>query len=77
MILKNKRTRETLELTLPEFKIRFAKELKRAFESYKQIELAKPYFKIKNVDEDDFYFDLQWNFNHFGNSTWYIEKINR
>ena len=50
MILKNKRTRETLELTLHEFKIRFAKEIKRAFESYKQTELAKPYFKINGVD---------------------------
>ena len=74
MILKNKRTREILELTLPEFKTRFAKVIKMAFESYKQTELAKPHFKIKNIDEDDFYFDLQWNFNHFGTSVWYIEK---
>lgn len=58
MILKNKRTRETLNITLPEFKIRFANEIKRAFESYKQIELVKQYFKIKNINESDFYFDL-------------------
>ena len=64
MILKNKRTRETLKVTLSEFKIRFAKEIKTAFESYMHTELAKPYFKIKNTDESDFYFDLQWNFNH-------------
>lgn len=64
MILKNKRTRETLNITLPEFKIRFANEIKRAFESYKQIELVKQYFKIKNINESDFYFDPQWNFNH-------------
>ena len=75
MILKNKRTREILELTLPEFKTRFAKVIKMAFESYKQTELAKPHFKIKNIDEDDFYFDLQRNFNHFGISNWYIEKF--
>jgi len=75
MILKNKRTRETLELTLPEFKTCFAKEIKMAFESYKQTELAKSYFKIKNVDENDFYFDLQWNFNHHACSDWYIEKL--
>ena len=75
MILKNKRTRETLNITLPEFKTRFAKEIKAAFESYKQTELAKPYFKIKNVDEGDFYFDLQWNFNHHACSDWYIAKI--
>lgn len=76
MILKNKRTRETLNITLPEFKTRFAKEIKAAFKSYKQTELAKPYFKIKNVDESDFYFDLQWNFNHHACSDWYIEKFN-
>ena len=75
MILKNKRTQEKLELTLAEFKIRFAKEIKRAFESYKQTELAKPYFKIKKVNENDFYFDLQWNFNHFGNSNWFVEHM--
>ena len=75
MILKNKRTREILELTLPEFTTRFAKVIKMAFDSYKQTELAKPHFKIKNIDEDVFYFDLQWNFNHFGISNWYIEKF--
>ena len=75
MILKNKRTRETLELTLHEFKIRFAKEIIRAFESYKKTEQAKPYFKIKNIDESDFYFDLQWNFNHHVCSDWYIAQI--
>lgn len=62
-------------MTLSEFKIHFAKEIKTAFESYKQTELAKPYFKIKNIDENDFYFDLQWNFNHHACSNWYIEKI--
>lgn len=46
MILKNKQIRETLNITLPEFKIRFAKEIKIAFESYIHTELAKPYFKI-------------------------------
>ena len=75
MILKNKRTREKFELTLSEFKIQFAKEIKRAFESYKQTELTKPYFNIKNVDESDFYFDLQWNFNHHACSDWYIERL--
>lgn len=75
MILKNKRIRETLELTLPEFKIRFDREIKRVFESYKQVELAKIYFKIKNKDESDFYFDLQCNFNHHVCSDWYIDKI--
>ena len=74
MILKNKLTREKLELTLSEFKTHFAKEIQVAFESYKQTELTKPYFKIKTKDESDFYFDLQWNFNNHACSYWYIES---
>lgn len=74
MILRNKRTRETFNTTLFEFKTQFSKEIKRAFESYRQTELAKPYFKIKNIDESDFYFDLQWNFNHYACSDWYIDS---
>ena len=38
-------------------------------------ENAKPYFKATKTPESDFYFDLQWNFNHFEMSNWYIEKI--
>ena len=75
MILRNKQTQEKLEITLSEFKIKFAKELQTAFESYKKSKNAKPYFKLKDYTEQDFYFDLQWNFNHFGNSNWYIEKM--
>lgn len=75
MILRNKRTRETLNITLSEFKIRFSKEIKTAFESYMRTELTKPYFKIKNTDISDFYFGLQWNFNHHACSDWYIERF--
>lgn len=75
MIIKNKRTRETLNITLQEFKIKFAKEINDALESYKQTVLAKPYFKINHDIEGDFYFNLQWNFNHHGFSNWYIEKM--
>ncbi len=75
MILRNKRTREILNLTLSEFKIRFAKEIATAFESYIRTELTKPYFKLRNIDESDFYFDLQWNFNHHAYSDWYIYRI--
>ena len=74
MILKNKLTKEILNITLPEFKIRFAKEILTAFESYKRTELAKPYFKIKNIDENDFYFDLQWSFNNHACFDWYINS---
>ena len=75
MILKNKRTRDIIHINLFEFKIRFTKEIKTALESYMRTELVKPYFKIKNTDESDFYFDLQWNFNHHACSDWYIERF--
>ncbi len=74
MILRNKRTREYIQLSYTEFQVRFAQEIKIALESYVQTKNAKPYFKINKNTESDFYFDLQWNFNHFSNSNWYIEK---
>ncbi len=75
MILKNKRTREIINITLSEFEIKFSKEIEVAFDSYKQVELAKPYFNLKNTNESDFYFNLQWNFNHHAYSDWYIERL--
>jgi len=77
MILKNKRTCESLEITYPEFRKRFAKEIQDAFESYRQTQLNKYCYNFKddNSLEVNFYFELHWNFNHFGNSNWYIEKI--
>lgn len=75
MILKNKLTKETLVLSEEEFKTRFVKEIETALDSYKQTELSKPYFRLNRDIESDFYFNLQWNFNHYGNSNWYIEKL--
>lgn len=77
MILKNKLTRETLEITYPEFRKKFAKEIQDAFESYRKTQLNKytHNFKDDNSIESHFYFELYWNFNHFGNSNWYIERI--
>ena len=74
MIIKNKLTKETLVLSEEEFKTRFAKEIDMALDSYRRTELAKPYYMINKDIESDFFFDLQWNFNHYGNSNWYIEK---
>lgn len=81
IILKNKRNiRERLELTLEEFKDKFKKELKTAFNSYKRNEeyknsiLPAPMQRNRNY-ETDFYFDLRFNFNHNSNSDWYIERI--
>lgn len=77
MILRNKRTLEKLEISYFDFKKKFAKEIQVAFESYRQTELNKYFSKIhtNNSIEQDFYFDLQWNFNHFGMSNWYIERL--
>ena len=77
MILKNKLTKETLNITYPEFRTKFSKEINVAFESYRNTQLNKYSYKFKddNSMEFNFYFDLQWNFNHFGISNWYIERM--
>lgn len=77
MILKNRRTRETLEIEYAEFRKKFAKEIQISFESYKQTQLNKSFycFKDDNSMEFNFYFQVQYNFNSFGNSAWYIERL--
>ncbi len=77
MIIKNKKTHEELNLSYPEFRKRFAAEIEDAYESFKQTEMAHEFYKRQddNLLECDFYFQLQWNFNHFMNSNWFIEKI--
>lgn len=77
MILKNKLTQETLDIPYSEFRIKFAKEIQDAFESFKKTELNKTFYDFKddNLIESNFYFDIRWNFNHFGYSNWYIEKL--
>ena len=77
MILKNKLTKESLNITYPEFRKNFAKEIQDTFESYRKTLLNKYSYNFRddNSMEFNFYFDLQWNFNHFGISNWYIERI--
>lgn len=77
MILKNKRTGETKELTYREFRTKFDKDVRISLDSFRQTELAKKFygFTDDNIIESDYYFNLQWNFNNFGTSAWYIEKI--
>ena len=108
MKVKNRRTRETLEIEYSEFRKRiasrvrrilrkegsslwenpqtrltratkqkFAKEIQVAFDSFRQTELNKTFYNYKddNSMEFNFYFQFQWNFNHFGNSVWYIERM--
>lgn len=79
MIIKNKLIGETLELLYSEFRKKFAKEIETAFESYRKTQLNKYSwnFKDDNSLEFNFYFELQWNFNHFDMSNWYIEKVNQ
>ena len=77
MILKNKLTKETLDIPYSEFRKKFAKEIQDAFESYRKTQLNKYSwnFKDDNSLEFNFYFELHWNFNHFGMSNWFIEKL--
>ena len=77
IIVKNKRTRELLELTLPEFKEKA--ELKTSLDNFEVQESRKNFLpsfvKPNNNFESDFYFNLRWNFNNLQNSNWYIERI--
>ena len=66
-----------LKIEYSEFRTKFAKEIQIAFDSYRKTQLNKyPYkFQDDNSMEYNFYFDLQWNFNHLGDSVWYIERM--
>ena len=77
MILKNKRTGEKLQITYQAFRKKFTKEIQVAYESFRQTELNKSYYKLNddNSIESNFYFDLQWNFNNFSNAAWFIERM--
>ena len=77
MKVKNKLTQETLNIPYSEFRRKFAKEIHDAFKSYCKTQLNKYSwnFKDDNSLEFNFYFELQWNFNHFGMSNWYIERM--
>lgn len=58
MILRNKLTKETLNISYSEFRKRFAREIQLAFESYRQTQLNKYSYKNKdnNSIEQDFLF---------------------
>lgn len=59
MILKNKLTKETLDIPYFEFRIKFAKKFQNEFESYRKTQLNKYSwnFKDDNSLEFDFYFE--------------------
>ena len=77
MKIKNKLTKEVLELSYNEFNENFSKEIKQAYGSFRKTEASKNFYKhiCEAEFESEFYFGLQWNFNHHGNSNWYIEKF--
>lgn len=77
MKIKNKLTKEVLELSYVKFKEKFSKEIQQAYESFRKTEASKNFYKpaCEAELESEFYFGLQWNFNHHGNSNWYIEKF--
>lgn len=56
MILKNKLTKETLDITYPEFRKEFAKEIQAAFESYRKIQLNKYSWNFKDDNSLKFNF---------------------
>ena len=56
MILKNKLTKETLDISYSEFRKKFAKEIKNAFESYRQTQLNKYSWNFKDDNSLEFNF---------------------
>lgn len=48
MILRNKLTKETLNISYFEFRKRFARELQVSFKSYRQTQLNKYSYQIKD-----------------------------
>lgn len=80
LVVKNRRTNESIELDLEEFKSKFRMEITQAFNNYKaneeQKEMLLPPLMQKNKNyKSDFYFDIRWNFNHHQTSLWYIDRI--
>ena len=79
LIIKNRRNNEEqLELTLEEFKAKFQMELKQAINIYKAHQESKnflpPFLKPTPNYEQDFYFDLRWNFNNYAQTQYYIAQ---
>lgn len=79
LIIKNRRNNEEqLELTLEEFKSKFQMELKQAIKTYKAHQESKnflpPFLKPTPNYEQDFYFDLRWNFNNYAQTQYYIAQ---
>lgn len=79
IVMKNRQKHdERLELTLEEFKVKFQNELRQAINTYKAHEESKNFLPLflKPMPnyEQDFYFDLRWNFNNYAQTSYYIER---
>jgi len=63
MILRNKLTREKIDIYYHESRKKYAKEIQDAFESYHKTQLNKYSWNLKddNSLEFNFYFELHWN----------------
>lgn len=79
LTIKNKRTREQMVLSYKRFKMLFENEFRCAVSGYIRHETEKnaflPEFMQKHLSEADFLLNLQWNFNHYSRSEWYISAI--
>ncbi len=76
MLIVNRHTNEKIDISLVEFKKQFIKQIQVAIDSYIKIQDAKfTHLTKNNCYENDFYFNLQWNFNNLSNSAWYIERM--
>ena len=77
MIIQNKRTMKKLSLSQKEFFEKHFNEIQDALFAYIKIEQNKKLYLKRNKAEleNDFYFNLQWNFNHLSNSNWFIVEI--
>ena len=61
MILRNKLTKEVLEIPYSEFRKKFAKEIQDAFESYRKTQLNKYSWNFKDDNSLEFNFFLNYS----------------
>ena len=77
--LENKRTREQRVLSYEEFRKEFKLDFNHAYQGFIRHENEKnaflPEFMQKHLSEADFLLSLQWNFNNYSRSEWYILAI--
>ncbi|MBQ3619130.1 MAG: hypothetical protein IJS88_04545 [Alphaproteobacteria bacterium] len=77
--IKHKRSCEQRVLSYDELKTQFKNEFERAYQGFIRHETEKnaflPEFMQEHLTEADFLLSLQWNFNNYSRSEWYISAI--